>query len=131
MDIHHNTSFRSILQDDFISLTSKALICSCLSKGARLWLIVRPSISLFHIAHFIFISTLCFHLIQLSASSFFTCECEHKLEASGTHSTYCPFEGQRIITHDAIRNVMYAFAQKNGHNIWKEWWYALTSRVSL
>jgi hypothetical protein len=26
---------------------------------------------------------------------------------------------------------MYAFIQKSGHVIWKEWWYALMSRVSL
>ncbi len=35
MDFHHNTSFRSILEDDSISLASKAHICSCLGKGAR------------------------------------------------------------------------------------------------
>jgi hypothetical protein len=36
-----------------------------------------------------------------------------------------------IATHDAIRDVMYALIQKNGHVVWREWWYALTSRVSL
>jgi len=36
-----------------------------------------------------------------------------------------------IATHDAIWDVMYAFIQENGHVVWREWWYALTSRVSL
>jgi hypothetical protein len=54
MDIHHDTSFRSILEDDSISSTFKAYIHFCLGKGAGLWLVVRPFIRLFHIAHFIF-----------------------------------------------------------------------------
>ncbi len=33
MNIHHDTSLRSILEDDFISLTSKAHIYSCLARG--------------------------------------------------------------------------------------------------
>ncbi len=60
MDTHHDTSFRSILEDDSISLASKACICSCLGKGARLWLIIRPFICSFHITHFIFTSTCIF-----------------------------------------------------------------------
>jgi hypothetical protein len=51
MDIHHNTSFKFILEDDSISSTSKACICSCFGKGVGLWLIVRPFIHSFHIAH--------------------------------------------------------------------------------
>jgi hypothetical protein len=47
MDIHHDTSFRSILEDDSISSTSRAHIHFCLSKGARLWLIVKLAIYLF------------------------------------------------------------------------------------
>ncbi len=43
MDVHHNTSFRSILEDDSISSTSRARICFCLGKKARLWLIVKHS----------------------------------------------------------------------------------------
>jgi hypothetical protein len=61
MDIHHDTSLMSILEDDSISLASKIHIHFCLGKGARLWLIARPSISSFRIAHSIFTSTLCFH----------------------------------------------------------------------
>jgi hypothetical protein len=67
MDIHYDTSLRSILEDDSISLTSKTCICSCLGKGARLWLIIKPSIYSFRITHFIFTLALFFHfgLIQL------------------------------------------------------------------
>jgi hypothetical protein len=61
MDIHHNKSFRSILEDDSISLASKAHIRFCSGKGARLRLIARPSIHLFRIAHFIFTLALHFH----------------------------------------------------------------------
>jgi hypothetical protein len=106
MDIHHDTSFRSIFEDDSISL---AYIYSCSGKGVGLWLIDRPSIHSFHITHSTFTSTLHFHLslIQPSTSSIFTCECEHGLNASGTHLTCCPFEGQRIATHDIIKHVMY------------------------
>jgi hypothetical protein len=35
MDIHHDTSFRSILEDDSISFTFKVHICFCSSKGVR------------------------------------------------------------------------------------------------
>ncbi len=62
MDIYHNTSFRSILEEISISSTFKAHICFCLGKGAALWLIIRPPICSFHITHSIFISMLCFHL---------------------------------------------------------------------
>ncbi len=48
MDIHHNTSFRYILEDDFISSASKVRIYSCLGKGTRLWLIAKPSIHSFY-----------------------------------------------------------------------------------
>ncbi len=95
MDIHHDTSFRSILKDNSISSTSRAHICFCLSKGARLWLITRPSIYSFCIAHSTFTLALHFHLnlIQPLASKFFTYECGHRLDASGTHLFHCPFGG--------------------------------------
>jgi hypothetical protein len=132
-DIHHDTSLKFILEDDFISSTSKARIRSYLSKGACLWLVVKPSIYSFCIAHFIFTSTLHFHmgLIQPSAFCFITCECEHRLDASSTHLICCTFGGQWIATHDAIWNVIYALTQKSGHVLWKETWYAFTSRISL
>jgi hypothetical protein len=61
MDIHHDTSLRSILEDDSISLASKAHICSCSGKGAGLWLIIKPSIHSFRIAHSTFTPVLHFH----------------------------------------------------------------------
>jgi hypothetical protein len=65
MDLHHDTSLRSILEDDFISLTSRTCICYCSGKRVGLWLVVRSFICLFHITCFIFTSTLrfCFCLI--------------------------------------------------------------------
>jgi hypothetical protein len=71
--IHHDTSFRFILEDDSIFSTSKVHIRSCSCKWAKLWLIARPSICSFCISHSTFTSTLCFcfGLIQPSASSFF------------------------------------------------------------
>ncbi len=121
MYIQHNTSIKSVLEDDSISSTSRTCICSYLSKGAGLWLVVNPSIHSFHIAHSTFTSALHFHLdsIQPSTFSFYTCECGHKLDAFGTHLVRCPFGGQWIATHDTIRNVMYAFAWKSGHIVWK------------
>jgi hypothetical protein len=112
MDIHHNTSLRSILEDDYISSTFKTHIPFCLSKGVGLWLVVKPFIYSFCITHFIFSSMLhfCFSLIQPSASNLFTYECGHELDASGMHLTHCLFGGQQIATHDAIQNIMYAFA---------------------
>jgi hypothetical protein len=47
------------------------------------------------------------------------------------HLVHCPFGNQQIATHDAIQNVMYALVQKNGHVVWREQWYALTSRDPL
>jgi hypothetical protein len=73
----------------------------------------------------------CLSLIQPSTSSICTCECGHGLYASNTHLTRCSFEGQQIVTHDAIQNVMYFVVQESGHIVWKEQWYALTSRISL
>ncbi len=133
MDIHHDTSLGSILEDDSISSTFKTCIHSCLGKGVGLWLIVRPSIYSFHIAHSTFTSALHFHLgfIQLLTSNIFICECGHGLDASGTHLVCCPFGGQWIATHDAIWNVMYALVQETGHTKWREWWYTLMLGVSL
>jgi hypothetical protein len=95
MDIHHDTSLRSILEDDSISLASKTCICFCLGKGARLWLIVKPSIYSFRIAHFIFTLALFFHLglIQPLTFSLFMCECGHGLDTFGMHLTCCLFKG--------------------------------------
>jgi len=133
MDIHHDTSFKSILEDGSISLVYIACICSCSSKWVGLWLIVKPSICSFHIAHSIFTSSLHFHfsLIQPSTYNLLMCECGHGLDASSTHLTRCLFGGQWITIDDAIIDIMYAFNRKNGHNVWKKLWYALTSRVSL
>jgi hypothetical protein len=91
MDTHHDTSFRSILEDDFISLTSRAHICSY----SKIWLVVRPSMRFFCIPHFIFILVLCFQfgLIHPLAFSLFTCDCAHELDASSTHLARCPFGG--------------------------------------
>ncbi len=72
-----------------------------------------------------------FGLIQPSTSSLFMCECEHGLNSSSMHLVRCSFKSQRITTHDTIWNVMYVLAQKSGHDIWKERWYAFTSKVSL
>jgi len=52
MDIDHDTSFRFIMEDDSISLASKIHVHFCPGKGAGLWLVVKPSIHSFHIAHF-------------------------------------------------------------------------------
>ncbi len=95
MDTHHDTSFRSILEDDFISLTSEAHIRSCLGKGAKLWLVVKPSIHFFCTTHFIFILVLCFQfgLIHPLASNLFTCEFAHELDTFITHLVRCPFGG--------------------------------------
>jgi hypothetical protein len=95
VDIHHDTSLRFILEDGSISLASRAHIRSCSGKGVRLWLVVRPSIHLFRIAHSTFISTLrfCFGLIQPLASNLFMCECGHKLDTSGMHLTRCLLGG--------------------------------------
>jgi hypothetical protein len=104
MDIHHDTSLRPILEDDSISLASRAHIHSCSGKGVRLWVIVRPSIHSVRITHFTYFSTLPFHfgLIQPSTYSIVTCECDHGLDTSGTHLARCVFGGQRIATHDVI-----------------------------
>jgi len=112
MGIHHDTFLRCILENDFISSASKTYIHFCLSKGAKLWLIVKPSICSLCIAHFILTSTLHFHLnlIQPSTSSFFTRECAHGLDAFGMHLAHCLFKSQWIATHDAIRDIMYALA---------------------
>jgi hypothetical protein len=111
MDYHHDTTFKSILEDDSISLASKTHICFYSNKGARLWLVVWPSIHLFCITHFIFTLALRFYLdlIQPSTSNFFTCECEHGLDAFGIQLTHCPFGGQWIATHGTIQDVIYAF----------------------
>ncbi len=62
MDIHHDTSLKSILKEDSISSASKVHICFCSSKGARLWFITRPYIYSFCIAHSTFTLVLHFCL---------------------------------------------------------------------
>ncbi len=95
MDTHHDTSFRSILEDDFISSTVRARIHFCSSKGVELWLVVKPFILSFWIPYFTFILTLRFqlNLIHPSAFNLFTCECGHELDASNMHLARCPFGG--------------------------------------
>jgi hypothetical protein len=85
MDIHHDTSF-IFLEDGSISSSSGARSHSCLGKRARLWLVVRPFIGLFHIAYFTFTLTLhfCLGLIQPSTFSLFTYECGHGLALACT-----------------------------------------------
>jgi hypothetical protein len=65
MDIHHDTFHRSILEDNSISSIFKTHIHFVRTRGLNPWLIVMPSICLFHIAHFIFTSVVrfCFGLI--------------------------------------------------------------------
>ncbi|KAG6551070.1 hypothetical protein Mapa_007305 [Marchantia paleacea] len=41
--------------------------------------------------------------------------------------TRCPFGGQRIATHDAIRDVVFAMAREGGYLTLRERWYALQS----
>jgi hypothetical protein len=104
MDIHHDTSLKSILKNDSISSTSKTHIRFCLGKATGLGLVVKPSIHSFHITHFAFTSTLHFRFGVIKPSTFnlFTCECEHGLDISSTHLACCPFKSQHIITHDTI-----------------------------
>jgi hypothetical protein len=42
------------------------------------------------------------------------CECGHRLDASNMQLVHCLFGSQRITTHDAIRDVMYALIRKRG-----------------
>jgi hypothetical protein len=89
MGIHHNTSFRPILEDDSISFVFKTYICFCLSKrSTRLWFITWPFIFLFHITHFIFTLAMCFHsdLIHPLTFNLIMCECEYGLNAFSTLS---------------------------------------------
>jgi hypothetical protein len=113
------TSFKSILEDDSISSTSKACIHSCSSKGRGYGWLLNHLLVCF-VSHILFSPSLCFHLglIQPLSFSFLTCECGHGLHASNMHLTYCLFGGQWIATHDTIRNVMYALAQDSGHDVW-------------
>jgi hypothetical protein len=62
MDIHHNTSLRCILEDDSISLASKAYIHYFSSKGVGLKLDIKSFIHLFRITHYTFTSALHFDL---------------------------------------------------------------------
>ncbi len=98
------------MEDDSISLTSRARVRSCLGKGEGLWLVARPFICWFHIAHSTFTSMLQFRfgLIQPLAYNIFTCECGHGLNAFGMHLVGCLFGGQQITTHDANQDVIYA-----------------------
>jgi hypothetical protein len=59
------------------------------------------------------------------------CECGHMLDAFNIYLACCPFGSQWKITHDAIKDVMYAFTRENEQGVWKGWWYILMSRVSL
>jgi hypothetical protein len=95
MDIHHDTFFRSISEDDYISLTFKDYNHYCSDKRVRLWLIVKLSIHLFHVTNYTFTLTLHFHftLIILLTSSFFMCECGHGLYTFDTHLRCCLFGG--------------------------------------
>jgi hypothetical protein len=55
MDIHHDTSFRSILEDDSISFISKSCIHFCLGKGGKVM------VDYWSIYSFVLYFTLYFH----------------------------------------------------------------------
>jgi hypothetical protein len=61
MDIYHDTSLKSILEDNSISLASRTCIHSCLGKGVELWLVDKPSIHSFRITHYTFTPMFHFH----------------------------------------------------------------------
>ncbi len=117
MDIHHDTSLRSILEDDSISSYH---ICSCSSKGPWLWLVAKPFICSFCITHFTLTLALCFHLglIQPSTFNLLMCECGHGLDTSSTHLIRYLFGNERIAMHDTIQNVIYVFTWENEHVVW-------------
>ncbi len=56
MDIHHNTSLRSILEDDSIFSTLRSRVHFCSGKGVGLWLFVRPFIYSFCITFYFHLS---------------------------------------------------------------------------
>jgi hypothetical protein len=60
------------------------------------------------------------NLIQPLIKKILTCECGHGLNTSSTHLARCPFEGQGITIHDAIKDIMYALTRENGHDVWRE-----------
>jgi hypothetical protein len=109
MDIHHDTSFRSVLEDDSFLMLLEPTFAFVGAKGGAMvdyWAIYMyvPHRTLyFHINN-----NFCLSLIQPSKSSLFMCECGHGSNASGTHLTCCPFKGQQIATHNTIKDVMYA-----------------------
>jgi hypothetical protein len=47
------------------------------------------------------------------------------------HLLHYLFGDQWIVTHDAIQDVMYVLAPESGNFVLREWWYALTLRISL
>jgi hypothetical protein len=129
MDTHHDTSFKSILENDFIPSTSRARICSYLGKGVGLWLVDKSSICLFSITHSIFTLALyfCLSLIQPSASNPLTCKCGHKLHASNMHLAPCPFKDQQITTHNTIQYVIkkvdMLYGERSGTPLHQEFHY--------
>ncbi|KAG6556753.1 hypothetical protein Mapa_001697 [Marchantia paleacea] len=56
------------------------------------------------------------------------------MQTGGVHMACCQFGGQRIVTHDAIRDVVFVMAREGGYFTWRECWYVLQStrvRVDL
>jgi len=96
MDFHHDTSFRSILEDNPFLQHLKLAFVLVRTRGHDYgWLVIRPSIHPFCITHFTFTLVLRFHfgLIQPSTFNLLICEGGHGLDTFDMYLIHCPFGG--------------------------------------
>jgi hypothetical protein len=133
MNIHHDTSFNSILEDDSILSSSRACIHSCLGKGSRLWLVAKPPICSFSITHSTFTLVLHFVLVWFNLRHLIFSRASVDMGWTHLASNLNLLPVWRSTNNHTQRHLKchVCLCLKNEHVIWREWWYTLPLGVSL
>ncbi len=81
--------------------------------GVNTWLSTRPSIFFFHMVSNDFSTALCIrlclsHLLILGVSH---CICSQPLDPMGIHLFHCIHGGEKMVSHDVVRDVFTAIGK--------------------
>jgi hypothetical protein len=97
-------------------------IHSCVSLGAGIWLLARPTIPSFHLLSAHFLTTLHTHLGLLHPIVVHISRCHygHTIDDLGTHFFWCPWRSEHIVTHNTLQDIVTAIALESGAHVQRE-----------
>jgi hypothetical protein len=96
--------------------------CSCVSLGAGIKLLARPTISTFHLlsAHFLIALRICLGLPHPTVAHLSQCQCGHTIDNLGTHLLRCPCGSEHITAHNTLWNIVATIALESKAHVQKE-----------